>query len=253
MPTTAQTKAVLMKDSDLTFADMLQQKVDASEVPVDFHFDEGSGTTIINYGSSGATLNGTLDSGDAGNSWSDPSGLLYAAVDDTVVIIPNNAAIDDITTWERVFVVTLNGAGEASEGWFMGYGTNSLKNIKFNGAFANLDIQIRYSTTDARMRTTGSGYTTSKTVMFVWYDEANDRKIHAKLAVAGSIGSEIVGDVSDIPSEGTLTATTGDELVGNNAIGGAGTRCLDGLTHRYMIFNTILTASERQIIADFFI
>lgn len=238
--------------SSVSFASFVAAAVAAGELLVDLYFDEGSGLTITNYGSGGAPFNGALYTGDAGNSWADPTGLLFAAADDTCVTIGNDDALADLVTYTRVWAVTLGSAGEGNSGRFLTYDGSGLKAIGFDGSFNAHDMEMRYSTTNPRHRATALGFSTAKTVLFVQYDESGDRKFHVRLGVGGSVGTEISGDLTDTASVGSLVATSADEKLGNNANGGSGTKCLDGVMHRYMVFNRTLTGAERSIIANFF-
>lgn len=226
----------------------------ASLAPInDYHFDELSGTTLINYGSAGAALNGT---------WTPGTGPPVGALDqigpfgahqaylfnglDSRIDIPNTAAHNALPVFTRYFFIKAASAGEGTFGQIYTWGSSlGFGGMGFSGTLANIDIRVDAATTDARTVTTTGVTAGQDTVLIATYDDGGDRKIRLYKCVAGGVVTEFAYSLQTA-AVGTLTTAAGHYWLGNRT--GIDTT-FDGLFYRHATFPVELTAPQMAAIA----
>lgn len=166
---------------------------------VRYRMRQTSGTNEPNVGSLGSGLDMTITSttlGQTGKLGANEAYLFDGA--SSRLQTPNNATLAGKTTWEYVFLVNPSSAGEGGFGafarWGDGAGADGGCGLSFGGSLASLSMSIYNTTPTIATTTTTTGLSAAAwALLFVAFDNAGDRKIHAYKGISGAVAEYAYG------------------------------------------------------------
>lgn len=228
-----------------TYAAWVQERVSEGAVPLWYQFNETSGTTVVNYGSAGAALDGTLSADDTGAvlGATGPMGEGHAydvsPANNVEIAVPQHVSLTGMTDQAWVWLINLRSSGEDGNGSF---GRYALTATRWNFVLsANYEIKWDYASTDARVyaATPSSGW------RGLVYGLASNAP-YIRYMASGSVSTPAQ---TATPGTGGIVAPTDDLTLCNNGINTSG---LDAVVDELIVFDRPLTDAEYSQLAGFF-
>ena len=206
-------KLLLLGGGSQTIAQRFEAAIAGIGFELQYHLRETSGTTILNSGSTGAALNGTLTIGAGALAQTGIMGtgeaLLFDGAD-TRIATPNNAAISDQTAFEWVFVAYPTGYGESNVGAFFEY-FSTVTRFRGNGSAGSVSAVVNYDTTDASAATANGVMTLNEWQVF---NVAFDSAVEARPRIYRN--GSLTTDASVTLGVGSVTAEPNGVSIGNS-------------------------------------
>lgn len=204
-----------------------------------YKLNETSGTTVINYGSAGASANGTWTAGAGALGQAGKLGANEAYDFDALaskIVIPDIAAIQALATYTIMGLCKADGAGENNAGTVLHLGASA--GMGFRRSTLAWSMGFDTDGTDATS-TSNSGFVANDVwlALFGTFDNAGDRTARI---YKGS------GGVVTEATYATQTAASGTRVAPLGAVIGnfSDVRTWDGLIDEVVVFNRVLSAAE---------
>lgn len=219
-------------------ADIYRNYVRSLHPALWYRLNETSGTAAINYGSLGATYNGTYtactlaQAGQIG-----PASAVLFDGTTSLITVTLNAGYADVAAYTVAMLVKPSSAGEASSGTFYRFG-NSTNRLRFSGSVNVLD-GAEIGGTNATATTTAGIPTTSWSWVFRTYENVTERKIHVLKGASGAVTEYSYS--AQAAMTGTKTDKSGNLIIGNEVLASA---TFAGLYDEFLWFNGILTTAQ---------
>ena len=240
---TAVKEAMILSGTPPTFG----QVMSALLLPVWLRETETSGTTVINYGTAGATLNGTWTPGAGAQGQTDALGPNEAYLFDglnSLITLPSNALINGLQAATYIYLVRATSAGEGSSARL--YDTNTdTDGIHINSA--SLDLRCTFAGTGAVTTVTNTGFLSLavNTVLFVTYAFSGDFKARFYKSETGVVSEATYA--SQTAGSGTKTAEPFTKAFGNRL---GQSRTWAGLIGEIAIADYVLSLDQMTAIAQ---
>lgn len=223
----------------ITWNTYAQTFVDAGTLPLWYRCNEASGTTIVNYGSTGSAGNGAI----SGTYTLAAAGQLGAGEAVTIdgangkIQTPAHVGINALTSFETVWLVYPT-AYASTNLMARGDGAHSTLFFGTSGAIRSL---VDCATTDAQAITT----TAVKPALLAWslvfmaYDDTT-KHITLRLGTGGTVATLALG--TDTAGVGAVAAMGNPLCIMNRQAADA---AVVGGLDEFMLFNQVLTAAQR--------
>lgn len=231
----------------VAYDEYVQALVNAGAAVAWYRFNEVSGTTLVNHGSAGNALNGTLTADNAalvrpkdgqigtGEAWD------FTVANNALVTIPQHASLTGLTNQTWIFLANPRSQGEGELSQFLRW---ALTGWRINYTITDtINFAIPYSTTSASASIADplTGWRG-----FVFEHNATTRVSTIRLMESGSV---VTPAQTPTPGVGTLTAPSSTLTLFNNSLNSAG---FDGLCDELIVLNRVGTSEEYTQLAQFF-
>lgn len=158
-----------------------------------YKMQQTAGTNEPNAGSLGSAVDMTITSttlGQTGKLGANEAYLFDGA--NSILSTANNATLAGKSTFEYVYLINPSNAGEGGFGaftrWGGGTGADGGCQFSFGGSLTALSLSVYNTTPTIATTNTTTGLAASTwSVLFVAFDNAGDRKIHAYRGVSGTV------------------------------------------------------------------
>lgn len=197
---------------------------------------ETTGSTAVNSGSGGSSIDGTATSctlGQTGKLGANEAYLFDGAA--SRVVIANHASLANLTTQELVFLSRPTGAGEGNNGTLFNWGDGFHRCLYSAG-----DLQYRVDlATDAQASLSGglASMQNNWSLLFLTFNDTT-KVASIMLGISGAVGSP-----SSNTGSGAYAAPTGLDLYLGNRL--SNDRTFAGTIDETLIFSRQLTGAER--------
>lgn len=212
-----------------------------------YRFNEISGTNLVNYGSVGSAVNGTLTIGAGALNQTGRLGASNAYFfdgADTQIAIPSHTSIQNLVTFTIFGLVYANGLGENNSGSIYQIGGVSQGGFRYGGPSGTWLFDVDTDATNAQgIASSGQVPLSVWNSMFGTYNDIGDRIPRIYRGVSG-VANELI--------YGNSTAGTGNRVTPTGATIGnfSSVRSWNGLIDEVVVFNSILTQTQMNTITS---
>lgn len=198
-----------------TYDEAMQSYVTASQLPRWYRFNEPSGTTLVNHGSGGTALNGTVTSAtiaQAGQLGA-AEAYLFDGLNDYVSCA--GGASNDLDTFTHMWLYKPLSLNQNGRVW--GLGTSATRLFSSNAVNYRPGFQRDFATTNAFVVLDSGGFTLEQWVLlFVVHDMSGDRKARmyhattsAGVALTATAGQASAGAITGVANGAYIIGARG--------------------------------------------